>query len=372
MPLLRDLEVDATLSERCGLYHYDSPLSITYTRKILEGLFSILLTRGENLKMLRALNLKGLDLRKSDDLTKAIPFHSLERLILQQCANVSYLLSACKGPNKPQSLRDLLITSTTVIENCRKSTTRMNSFLSAATNLERLVVDAQFDPSLEPSLQSFAKSSLQVLMLRCTSPTGPSPAASRHHWAVHEVQHLAETCPHLQEIGIHFPPLSLWRSLTESDLRREEPQYCAFTVIFPQQQFIITTQVDADYRVQAAFAEVTSLLELQDFSSPYCSANSDASRANATTVSEAFVHTQSQILAESIMKMVPQIKSVTVGSGADYYWSTPTTTYHRHSYQCKNAIVTIAVEDGQCHCEVADTIELRKGEFVRWNTRKSI
>ena len=230
MPLLRTLELDAATYQSCSFWKYNSPLSAQRSKKILIGLFSGVATKSRDPILLQTLNLRGLNLDASTTLVEAIKVSRLESLILQQCSNVSSLFSNCHGPNEPSSLRDLLITSTTLIEDDRnESAPSINTFLRAATRLERLVIDAQFDRTLEPSVEAVAKDSLTVLMLRCTFPVGPPHIYTQRCWTPRDIQQLAERCGNLKELGIHFPPLSLSQSLQNQDLAREAPQYLAFT-----------------------------------------------------------------------------------------------------------------------------------------------
>ena len=65
------------------------------------------------------------------------------------------------------------------------------------------------------------------------------------------------------------------------------------------------------------------------------------------------------------MEAIPQVHSVTVGSGLRYQGHPRTTTYNKHVYQCSDVWEVLAVP-GPCRCRETETSELRHDNFVRW------
>jgi hypothetical protein len=106
----------------------------------------------------------------------------------------------------------------------------MNTFLRAASNLQSLVIDAQYDSALEPRIESFAKLQLEMLMLRCTPPIGLQSNILHRYWTTQELQDVIRRCPNLSELGINFPPLPITHNLEAKGLADEAPEYEAFAV----------------------------------------------------------------------------------------------------------------------------------------------
>jgi hypothetical protein len=111
---------------------------------------------------------------------------------------------------------------------------------------------------------------------------------------------------------------------------------------------------------------MTSLTDLQDFSSPHHDPDDPYLGLTSDRANEVFLVAQLRILAKRLMELVPQVQSVTLGSGMGVDSEhAPTTTYQRHSYWCNGSWVLLAVEY-PCCCREPESLELRRGHFVRW------
>jgi hypothetical protein len=108
-----------------------------------------------------------------------------------------------------------------------------------------------------------------------------------------------------------------------------------------------------------------SLTDLQDFTSPYFDSNDPELLLVSDRIGERLLSTQLRTLAQCLMQAVPQVNTVTVGSGISYHGMIPATTYHRHTYWCNNSWVAVAVKD-PCHCMKTELLDLEQSDFVRW------
>jgi hypothetical protein len=113
----------------------------------------------------------------------------------------------------------------------------MNAFLRAARSLRGLVINAEYDPALEPNIESLAKPTLEVIMLRCSPPIGvylglsrTQPGGVHRHWTMQELRQIVYMCLFLTELAINFPPIPITFDLESSDLRQEAPEYLSFIV----------------------------------------------------------------------------------------------------------------------------------------------
>ena len=229
---LRTLEVELTASGRCGALQYVAAEDAVSTADILRELFYMVVKVRQSGLRLRTLNLKGCDFGSCGDfLTDAVEFGNLQILVLQQCCNISAIFRACYGEKLPTSLRHLLITSTRQIEtNPLAQDSAVDDFVRASIELQSLVIDAQYDQILEPKIQSFATSSLEILMLRCDSPILPRSGLAYRYWTVERLQSFVKACPNLSELAINFPPVAVISHLGQASLVGETDEYNAFIV----------------------------------------------------------------------------------------------------------------------------------------------